>query len=92
MLNKIEEPKKALSKRNISIILIITLLYWVYEAQAPGNIRVDLLLFYPILFVIYLLALWQRFKYYAIVISIGLMILNIIFFINSYKLFHKNVG
>lgn len=86
------KPNRKLSILNISIVLFSTLLYWVWESQAEGNIRIDLLLLYPILFAIYIWAFWKRYKLYSIVFSVGLMTLNIIFFMSSYELFGKNLG
>lgn len=33
-----------------SCILLPTIIYWWWESQAEGNIRVDLLIIYPVLF------------------------------------------
>lgn len=86
------KPNKKLSILNISIVLFSTLGYWVWESQAEGNIRIDLLLIYSILFAVYIWAFWKRYKLYSIIFSVGLMILNIIFFISSYELFGKKLG
>ena len=40
------------SKRYLILPVIVTLLYWFWESQAEGNIRVDLLLIYPLLFLV----------------------------------------
>lgn len=80
------------TKKHLSILLISTLLYWVWESQAQGNIRIDLFLFYPILFAVYIGAFWKRYGFYSIVFSSFIMVLNILFFIFSYRLFDKNLG
>ena len=73
-------------------IMVATLAYWGWESRAAGNIRIDLLLIYPFLFFYYLRVLWPRFRWFSAVISLCLMALNLIFFVLSYSLFHKNVG
>lgn len=80
------------TKRHLSIILISTFLYWIWESQAQGNIRIDLFLFYPILFATYIGAFWKGYRFYSILFSCLIMMLNIIFFIFSYQLFDKNPG
>jgi hypothetical protein len=71
---------------------ILTALYWVWESQASGNIRIDLLLIYPVLSIAYVLFLWPRFRYWSILVAMGLMALNFVYFVNSYSLFDKNRG
>lgn len=80
------------SKTIIFISTALTILYWYWESQAEGNIRIDLLLIYPVLFVSYLICLWPRFKFYSLLIALGLMGFNIGFFIISYDLFNKHLG
>jgi len=81
-----------LSKASIFYILAPTLLYWWWESHAQGNIRIDLILIYPFLFVIYLTLLWRGFRYYAILIATVLMLMNFLFFIFSYDVFGKYPG
>jgi len=70
-------------------VAIFTLAYWGWESQVSGNIRVDLLLIYPLLFCAYIYFLWFRLRWFSILVSILLMILNMVFFTNSYSWFHK---
>ena len=86
------ESKKQFSKKALFFVLVSTLLYWGWESQAEGNIRIDLLVLYPALFFVYLRAFWVRFKFLSILLSTGLMMLNIVFFMLSYDLFGKNPG
>jgi hypothetical protein len=79
-------------KRPYIVMIASTLAYWAWEARAEGNIRVDLLLIYPLLFIIYILCLWRRFRWGALGIGLLLMALNVGFFINSYAWFHKHPG
>lgn len=79
-------------KSKYYLIIIPTLLYWFWESRAEGNIRIDLVLLYPILFAIYTGVLWKQHRFYSILFSLGLMILNIILFIWSYELFNKSPG
>lgn len=80
------------SEKRLWIAGIATTLYWVWEARAGGNIRIDLLLIYPLLFISYQMALWPRFKFRSILLSVAIMALNIGFMIASYKVFGKNTG
>lgn len=80
------------SKTAIIWLVIITIFYWYWESQAEGNIRVDLLVIYPLMFFAYLLLLWQQFRYYALLISLGLMLMNVLFFMLSYDVFDKHPG
>jgi len=84
--------KNTLSKKSLAIVIISTLLYWFWESQAEGNIRIDLLIIYPVLFLIYLVSLWGRFRFLSIPIGFFLMLINIGFFMISYDLFNKNLG
>ena len=70
----------------------ITLGYWAWESCASGNIRVDLLLIYPLLFIGYIYLLWHRIRWWAIAVSALLMIMNYGFFAKSYSWFHKYPG
>lgn len=81
-----------ISKVSIFYILVSTLLYWWWESYAEGSIRIDLLLIYPVLSVIYLTQLWREFRYYSILISIILMLINLLFFVFSYDIFGKSPG
>lgn len=78
-----------LSSFSIVLIIISTLLYWYWESIAQGNIRIDLLVIYPVLFAVYLISLWRRYGFYSLLISALLMVLNIIYFVFSYELFDK---
>ena len=73
-------------------VLVLTLGYWAWESRVAGNIRVDLLALYPILFFAYISLLWPRLKWLAIVAALLLMAVNIGFFIMSYSWFHKSPG
>jgi len=84
--------KNKFSSTSLAIVIISTLLYWFWESQAEGNIRIDLLVIYPVLFLIYLVTLWGRFRYLSIPIGFLLMLINIGFFMISYDLFNKNLG
>ena len=83
---------RAVSRAGAVVSLVLTALYWVWESQAEGNIRVDLLLIYPWLFVSYLVTLWPRFRYGSVLIASLLMVVNIGYFVISYRLFDKNPG
>ena len=74
------------------IVAIVTLLYWIWESQAEGNIRVDLLVIYPALLCVYLAVLWRSLKWRSLLVSFGLMFLNVLFFLVSYDLFDKHPG
>jgi hypothetical protein len=87
------------------LITFPTLLYWYWESSAEGNIRVDLLVIYPTLFLIYLSVLFvllarKKFGFIsslsAILFSIlgaaALMGINYLFLMISYDLFDKNPG
>ncbi len=89
--NRMESNNK-LSKISIVFIIIPTLLYWYWESIASGNIRIDLLLIYPALFTVYVASLWKRYRYYSVLISTLIMVVNIVFFIFSYYLFGKYPG
>ena len=80
------------SRSGLYVAAVLTALYWAWESRAAGNIRVDLLLIYPVLLVAYLVCLWPKFKYWSILITSALMASNFAFFVNSYWLFHKNRG
>jgi hypothetical protein len=72
--------------------LVLTLGYWAWESRAAGNIRIDLLALYPILFFAYISLLWPRLKWLALVPALLLMAVNVGFFVMSYSWFHKNPG
>ncbi len=81
-----------MDKREIIAILAPTSLYWAWESVAAGNIRIDLLLIYPVLFTIYLAGLWPRRKWRAVPVAIGIMAINVLYAIASYPLFDKYPG
>lgn len=76
----------------VIIPVLLTLAYWYWESRAAGNIRVDLLLIYPFLFATYMICLWRRFKWYALLLAGIFMALNFGFFIQSYSWFNKYPG
>lgn len=92
MSMKNSKEKEKVSVTALLCILIPTFFYWYWESKAEGNIRIDLMLIYPILFSVYIKALWNKFSYYAILLSILLMVVNIIYSIFSYQLFDKYPG
>jgi hypothetical protein len=71
---------------------VLTALYWFWESRAEGNIRVDLLLIYPVLFGCYIGAFWPRFKSGSILLALALMVVNAGWFVVSYDLFDKHPG
>jgi len=73
-------------------IIVSTLVYWLWESRTAGNIRLDLLLIYPILFLGYTYWLWARFRWWSVIISFLFMGLNFGFFVVSYSWFDKNPG
>lgn len=73
-------------------ILLLTLAYWIWESRASGNIRVDLILIYPLLFLGYTYFLWRRFRWFSIALSLLLMGINFGYFVMSYSWFHKYPG
>jgi len=73
-------------------VTLLTALYWVWESQAEGNIRIDLLVIYPALLLAYLLILWPRYRWYGVAGSAVLMVVNVVFFMVSYDLFDKYPG
>ena len=74
------------------IPVVVTLVYWLWESRAEGNIRVDLVFIYPILLVTYIVSLWRVHKFMSVIISVLIMLLNIGFFMVSYDLFDKYAG
>ncbi len=72
--------------------VVLTLLYWLWESRVGGNIRVDLLIIYPILFSLYLKYFSTQNRAYALAISVVLMAVNFGFFLLSYQIFDKPVG
>lgn len=84
--------EQQVSQRGLVITAVLTVLYWIWESQAAGNIRVDLLLIYPVLLSCYLYYLWPKFKYWSVIIAAALMAGNFMFFVSSYQLFDKNPG
>jgi len=86
------EASKKRIRSHILVPVIVTILYWYWESIASGNIRVDLLLIYPSLFIIYIASLWRRYKFYSLLISTILMVVNIGFLLISYDMFDKYPG
>ena len=86
------KASKAWLKGYVLVPVVVTLLYWYWESKAAGNIRVDLLVIYPVLFVTYIAAFWSKFRYYSVLISTILMGLNYSFALVSYDLFDKYPG
>ena len=80
------------AKKGVYTAAALTAIYWLWESRAEGNIRVDLLLIYPVLIAAYLKSFWPRFRFYSILITLGLMALNFCFFVISYDLFNKSPG
>ena len=74
------------------IVIIITFIYWLWESKAEGNIRIDLIICYPVLLLIYFVSLMSMGKFKALVLTIILMIINFGFMMISYELFNKNPG
>ena len=73
-------------------VLVLTLGYWAWESRTAGNIRVDLLVLYPILFFAYIWLLWPQLKWLALLSALLLMAVNVGFLVMSYEWFHKNPG
>lgn len=71
---------------------ISTALYWFWESRAEGNIRIDLIVIYPVLFSLYMSCFWKRYKFYSILIALSFMAVNTLFLVYSYSLFGKNPG
>lgn len=79
-------------KTYLLLSIAATLFYWYWETVASGNIRVDLIIIYPALFLLYLITLWNKFKFYSVPIAVFLMAVNFLLFLFSYDLFNKNPG
>lgn len=78
-------------RTGVACCVVMTLLYWYWESQTGGNIRVDLLLAYPLMLVLYLFFL-QRIGWISLPIAIVMMAVNYAFFTVSYSLFDKPPG
>lgn len=70
----------------------LTLLYWYWETKASGNIRIDLVLIYPLLFATYTAALWTRFRFISLPIAGLLLLINVLVFVLSYPVADKYPG
>lgn len=81
-----------ISKFRFLLIIIVTGLYWFWESQAEGNIRIDILILYPFMGLIYLWAFWQWLKWKAIFACLTLIAINYGFMMISYDLFNKFPG
>ena len=81
-----------MGKLRLLIILAVTALYWFWESHAEGNIRIDLLVIFPLLALFYLWALWKWLKWQAFIVCFILMGLNYMFMTASYELFNKFPG
>ncbi len=81
-------------KKNFSYAsaLSLTLAYWTWEAQAHGNIRVDLILLYPLMFGSYIMFFWHMLRWRSLLPALALMALNFGFFAMSYSWFDKYPG
>jgi len=69
-----------------------TMLYWLWESKVGGNIRVDLVIIYPLLFLSYVVNFWFRHQSLSLVYGVLLMLMNLLFFSISYDLFQKSIG
>ena len=79
-------------KQHLLIPIVCTLAYWYWESKAEGNIRVDLIVVYPVLFTAYVVSLWGKLRFWSVLVAALLMILNFTFFAFSYDLFDKHPG
>lgn len=84
------QPKSP--RTGVVLTIALTALYWFWEARAEGNIRVDLLLIYPLLFTCYAVSLWPKLRFWSLLAAFGLMAINFGFFVMSYSWFDKNPG
>lgn len=78
--------------RSLLLVLGVTGTYWAWESRAQGNIRVDLLLIYPLLFGVYVFVFWKRFRWASLGLALLLMAVNAAFFVNSAAWFDKRPG
>jgi hypothetical protein len=76
----------------LKIAILLTSAYWFWESKAEGNIRIDLLIIFPILTITYIFALWRKFKFWSVLIALGFMGLNYLYSQYSYSLFDKYPG
>jgi len=91
LMDRISDPRRR-NQLSWAGVVVLTLVYWAWESRAAGNIRVDLLALYPILFFAYIRLLWPQLKWLALLAALLLMTLNTGFFVMSYSWFHKNPG
>ena len=91
LMGSISDPRRRYQLSWAGVV-VFTLGYWAWESRAAGNIRVDLLLPYPILFFAYISLLWTRLRWLALVPALLLMAANVGFLMMSYSWFHKNPG
>jgi hypothetical protein len=85
-------PEKRRMGGSLAAVAMVTGAYWLWESQAEGNIRVDLLLIYPLLFAAYVFFLWGRIKWLSVPAAFALMAVNFGFFAMSYEWFGKYPG
>lgn len=81
-----------MKRRSTWFVLVVTLAYWAWESHAEGNIRVDLLLIYPLLSAIYVIALWKKFRWWSLGIAALFMAANTAFFVYAPVWFDKHPG
>lgn len=72
--------------------IVFTLLYWWWESHVGGNIRIDLFIIYPLMFLVYFKAFERSNRTSALLISSFLMACNFVFCLLSYWMFNKSVG
>ena len=74
------------------VAIVFTGAYWFWESKASGNIRVDLLVIYPLLFLSYVVLFWHKIRWWSFLLALLISCINFYFFSQSYSWFGKYPG
>ena len=70
-------PKKFQTTAVFALVALCFLLFKLYDDTIKGEIRLDLFIIPPLLYVLYARLLWIRFSWSSLLIAAGLVFLNL---------------
>lgn len=76
---RIDEPARK-TNTGYAMVAMNTLAYWVWEFFSKGGVRLDILVIFPYLALVYVMFLWPRWKWWSLLWAILLMAGNIAYF------------
>lgn len=87
---RIDDPVRKI-RTGYVMVAMNTVAYWVWEFFSKGGVRLDILVIFPYLTLVYALFLWPKMKWWSLLATFLLIAVNVTYFALSLVLLGKPI-